>query len=61
MRVGSSAALELIDRVAPRLCVFGHIHEGRGTWQRAGTTLVNCATVDLAYEPVPDPVVVLDL
>jgi Icc-related predicted phosphoesterase len=61
MGVGSTAELELIDRVAPRLCVFGHIHEGRGTWQRAGTTLVNCAAVDVAYELVADPVVVLDL
>ena len=60
-RVGSTAALDLVDRVAPRACVFGHIHEGRGTWQRAGTTLVNCATVDGDYEPLPDPVVVLDV
>jgi hypothetical protein len=61
LRVGSTAALDLVDRLVPRLCVFGHIHEGRGQWQRAGTRLVNCAAVDVAYEPVPDPVVVLDL
>jgi hypothetical protein len=58
---GSTAALDLIDRIRPRLCVFGHIHEGRGRWHRAGTTLVNCAAVDVGYAPVPDPVVVLDL
>jgi len=60
-RVGSTAALDLVDRVSPRFCVFGHIHEGRGAWQRSGTRLVNCAAVDVAYEPVPDPVVVLDV
>ena len=59
--VGSTAALELVDRVAPRLCVFGHIHEGRGTWEREGTTLVNCAAVDLTYQPVAVPVMLFDL
>jgi hypothetical protein len=61
LRVGSTAALELVDRVAPRLCVFGHIHEGRGTWQRGRTKLANCAAVDLAFAPVADPVLLLDV
>jgi Icc-related predicted phosphoesterase len=59
--VGSAAQLELVDRVAPRLHVFGHIHEARGAWRRGPTALVNAAALDGAFAPVPDPVVVVDL
>lgn len=58
---GSGAQLELIDRVRPKLCAFGHIHEARGVWQRGDTTLVNASAVDLQYELRPEPFVLLDL
>lgn len=61
VRAGSTAALRLIDRVSPLLCVFGHIHAGRGTWRRAGTTLINCSAVNDKYELLPEPFVLLDL
>ncbi len=60
-RVGSAAELDLIDRVRPQLCVFGHIHEDRGRWEREGTTLANVAGVDLAYRLRPDPVLLFEL
>jgi len=60
-RVGSMAALELVDRVAPALCVFGHIHEGRGSWRRDATQLANVAAVDERYRPRAEPVAVFDL
>src|SRR4051794_33499553 len=31
-RVGSPSLWDAIFRIRPRLCVFGHIHEGRGRW-----------------------------
>ncbi len=55
--VGSTAALELVDRVAPALCAFGHVHEGRGSWKRGATVLTNVAAVDLAYRLREQPVV----
>ena len=58
---GSTALLDAIDRLAPTLCAFGHIHEARGTWERRGTQLVNAAAVDALYELRPDAAVVLDL
>lgn len=61
MEVGSTALLDLVDRVQPRLCAFGHIHEGRGAWDRGPTHLVNAAAVNLEYALIDDPVVVFDL
>jgi Icc-related predicted phosphoesterase len=58
---GSTAALELIDRVASQLCVFGHIHEGRGEWQRGATTLANVTYVDVAYQPIDAPLPVYEV
>lgn len=60
-KVGSTAALDLVDRVRPRLCVYGHIHEGRGRWVRGATTLWNCSALTLEYAPVDDPVMLVDL
>ena len=63
--VGSAAQLELIERVAPQACVFGHIHEGRGAWELGSThpttQLVNAAAVDERYELRAQPVVMLEL
>lgn len=56
--VGSRAQLELIRRIAPALCVYGHIHEGRGTWQLETTQLVNASAVDLQYRLHDEPIVV---
>lgn len=59
--VGSTAELELLERLAPKACVYGHIHEGRGQWQLGATQLVNAAAVTEAYELRDEPVVLLDL
>jgi Icc-related predicted phosphoesterase len=59
--VGSLAALELLDRVTPSLCVYGHIHEGRGTWRRGPTQLANVAAVDAMYRLRARPVALFDL
>lgn len=58
---GSGAFLRLIDRVQPRLAIYGHIHEGRGRWTRGTSQLANVAAVDLRYALVPEPVVLFDV
>lgn len=58
---GSTALLDAIDRVQPRLCAYGHIHEARGQWTRGETTLVNAAAVDALYELRNPSVVTFDL
>ena len=59
-RVGSSAEVELIDRVEPRLLACGHIHSDAGRFRRGRTEIINAAIVDDSYEPVRGAVV-LDL
>lgn len=61
MTVGSQAQLELVRRVQPVLCVYGHIHEARGIWELGPTRLVNASAVDLQYQLHAEPVVVHDL
>ena len=61
VRTGSHAFLDAVDRVAPALALFGHIHEGRGTWTRGRTTLANLSAVDLDYALVAEPVITFDL
>jgi Icc-related predicted phosphoesterase len=57
--VGSPGLLaEILDRIKPKVHVFGHIHEAYGTAQINGTTFVNACLCNLHDEPVNNPVVV---
>lgn len=56
-KVGCHDLLEAVERLRPRLHVFGHIHEGYGTTRNGPTLFVNAATCDLAYRAVNPPVV----
>jgi Icc-related predicted phosphoesterase len=58
LAIGSPSLLEAIDARAPALCVYGHVHDGYGRWQRHGTVLVNAAHCDMDYNPVNTPIVV---
>jgi Icc-related predicted phosphoesterase len=57
-RAGSSAEVELIDRVEPRLLACGHIHSDAGRWQRGRTEIINASIVDDSYELARDLVLV---
>jgi Icc-related predicted phosphoesterase len=56
--IGSPSLLAAIDSRSPKLCVFGHVHQGYGRWQRGASTLVNAAHCNADYEPANPPVVV---
>jgi calcineurin-like phosphoesterase family protein len=46
-----------IERVKPKVHVFGHIHEGYGTYvSPMGTTYVNASHMDFHYKPVNTPI-----
>jgi Icc-related predicted phosphoesterase len=46
---GSFAFKRAIERIKPKLCVFGHIHEQAGQYQHAGATLINASVLDRRY------------
>lgn len=58
LRVGCEELFAAVQRIRPRLHVFGHIHEGAGRVDRDGTTFVNASSCDLRYAPSQAPIVV---
>jgi len=56
--IGSPSLLTAIDERKPELCVFGHLHQGYGRWERGPSTLVNAAYCDMDYLPAHEPVIV---
>jgi hypothetical protein len=55
--IGSPSLLAAIDDRAPRLCVYGHAHDGYGRRQRGATTLINAAHCGADYLPAHPPVI----
>ena len=58
--VGCEELLARLQKVQPRVHLFGHIHEGYGTTEDGATRMINASICDLRYRPVNAPVV-LDL
>ena len=55
--IGSPSLLAAIDDRAPRLCVYGHAHDGYGQRERGSTTLINAACCGADYRPAHPPIV----
>lgn len=55
--VGCQDLLEAIERIKPKLHVFGHIHEAYGDFKSKSTTFVNASSCDLGYRAINPPVV----
>jgi Icc-related predicted phosphoesterase len=43
-RVGDDRLLAHLERVQPKVHLFGHIHEDRGEWSVGNTRVINCTT-----------------
>lgn len=56
--VGCEALRQVVDRIAPRVHVFGHIHEAYGTHVEGRTLFVNASICTLRYQPDQAPIVV---
>lgn len=54
LNVGCPVLLKKVKQIKPRVHVFGHIHEGRGTEEIDGTIYINASVVDLKYNLYPD-------
>jgi Icc-related predicted phosphoesterase len=42
--------LKTVEKIKPKLHVFGHIHEDFGLKEKGKTTFVNASCVDINYE-----------
>lgn len=49
---GDQELVDAIKRIKPKLNVFGHIHEGYGSYKLRKTTLINASICDGLYRPV---------
>lgn len=58
---GCEELLPAVQRIKPKLHVFGHIHEGYGVERRDGITFVNACVCDAAYRPVNPAIVITDV
>lgn len=54
-KVGCQDLLQVVERLKPRLHVFGHIHEGYGTSTTESTTFMNACICTLSYKPENAP------
>lgn len=57
-QVGCEELRAAVERLRPRLHIFGHIHEAAGTLERDGTTFVNACSCDLRYRASQTPIVI---
>lgn len=48
----------VVDRIKPRVHIFGHIHEAYGVEEHDGTIFVNACQLDERYQLAHEPVVV---
>jgi Icc-related predicted phosphoesterase len=57
-RMGDEELREAVDRIRPKLHVFGHNHGGYGESRNEHTLFVNASSCDEGYNPSNAPVVV---
>jgi Icc-related predicted phosphoesterase len=58
-QVGCEDLLDTVERIRPRVHIFGHIHEAFGTSSNEHTTFINASSCNFGYEPVNPPVLYL--
>ena len=55
--VGCQDLLNRINEIKPKVHIFGHIHEGYGTYENDSTLFINASVCTLQYNPVNKPIV----
>ncbi|MFY7788591.1 MAG: metallophosphoesterase family protein [Thermoflexibacteraceae bacterium] len=56
--VGCEELMKKIAEVAPKIHVFGHIHEAYGTAQIGNTTFINASVLDVRYKVKNPPILI---
>jgi Icc-related predicted phosphoesterase len=52
-----SLKYEVMNRAKPKIHIFGHCHEGYGTFKFESTLYINASTCNSKYQPVNPPIV----
>ncbi len=55
--LGCEELIKAVERVKPKVHVFGHIHASRGRLVRDGTTFINASIMNEIYDPTRKPIV----
>ena len=55
--LGCESLLEHVNRVKPKIHVFGHVHSGRNIFEKNGTLFVNASICTEQYNPTYKPIV----
>jgi Icc-related predicted phosphoesterase len=55
--VGCEELLKAVERIKPKVHVFGHVHSGHGRVERDGTTFINASVMNESYDPQWKPYV----
>jgi Icc-related predicted phosphoesterase len=56
--VGCEELRKALQRVRPKIHVFGHVHEGYGVLKQDGITFANASICDERYRPINAPIVI---
>lgn len=56
-QTGCHDLLEVVERIKPRVHIFGHIHEGYGITSNGATTFINASCCDHLYQLMNPPLV----
>lgn len=54
-RLGCTDLMDAVNRVKPKIHIFGHIHSGYGISENQGTTFINASMCDETYWPANAP------
>lgn len=55
-KAGCRDLLEAVERIEPKVHIFGHIHEGYGVTKNENTTFINASICDESYQPRNEPI-----
>lgn len=59
-QAGCEELKEVVERIKPRVHIFGHIHEAYGFYSDGVTSYINASNCTLRYQPT-NPALVFDL
>lgn len=55
---GCEDLLKTVQKISPKLHIFGHIHEAYGQIKKDNTLFVNASTLNLSYQVSNEPVII---